>query len=130
MKMNRQSGLFAAMTIGLATLVAAPAQADFLSLRDGTVLEGVFEGANAVNFRFRVDGIVQRVPASEVKSLELSPRPEAEALSMKQPAEKPKYLIVGSGPGQYIEARITPTGSIGPIRPIGAGAAPGTTAIN
>ena len=105
--MKRFHGVLMAGLTALATMVpSAAVQADFLSLRDGTVLEGVFEGASARNFHFRVDGLVQQISITEVRSLELSPRPEAEALSAAEPKKPEQYLIVGSGPRQFIKPRL------------------------
>ena len=94
-----------ASALGLTSLaVSVPAQADFLNLRDGTTLEGIFEGASARNMHFRVDGIVRQVPLKAVKGLELSPRPEAEALSSISPDLTQRYMIVGQGNNQAIQA--------------------------
>lgn len=83
-------------TFVLTMVIVSPIRADFLNLRDGTVLEGIFEGASARNMHFRVDGTVREFPLRAIKGLELSPRPEAEALSSLPPASVAPYRLADS----------------------------------
>jgi len=84
------------LSVVTALVSLPPARADFLNLRDGTVLEGIFEGASVRDMHFRVDGVVRRFPLRIIRGLELSPRPEAEALSSVSPKPTERCLLVGS----------------------------------
>jgi hypothetical protein len=68
------------LVAGLLILCFQPVSADTLALKDGTVLEGYFQGGNARVLKFEVDGVILEHAIETIASLTFGP------LSTSQPS--------------------------------------------
>jgi hypothetical protein len=77
-RMKRKTKEIVFMSLALLA-IASFLSADTLTLKDGTVLQGIFKGGDAGMVLFEVEGELHSIPLSDITTITFSPRAEAAA---------------------------------------------------